>query len=72
MATSIQVSRRLQQQLQKRKLTGKETYEEIIWGLLEDTAEMHTAVKKAMIRARRDVKQQNLRAFFSLQRELRV
>ena len=37
MVTTIQVSEELKKELHKRKMFAKETYEDIIWGLLEDT-----------------------------------
>ena len=39
MATTIQVSEELKYELQKRKLNVRETYEEVIWDLIEDTKE---------------------------------
>ncbi len=46
MATTIQISQRLQQALNKKKLFDRETYEEIIWDLLEDTMELSDETKK--------------------------
>ena len=37
MTTTIQISEELQSKLAKRKIFDRETYEEIIWDLLEDT-----------------------------------
>ncbi|MHA2363463.1 MAG: hypothetical protein ACXAC7_05870 [Candidatus Hodarchaeales archaeon] len=36
MNTTIQISKELLEELKKRKLHNKESYEEIIWDLLED------------------------------------
>ena len=40
MATTIQISSDLLQELKIRKLYNKESYEEIIWDLLEDSMEL--------------------------------
>jgi len=46
MATTIQISEELKKELQKRKLYSKETYEEVIWDLIEDTQELSKETKK--------------------------
>ena len=46
MATTIQVSQELQKTLAKRKLYDRESYEEVIWDLLEDTMELTEEAKK--------------------------
>ena len=46
MATTIQVSRDLVQELKKRKFTDSESYEEVIWDLIEDTQELSKQTKK--------------------------
>ncbi len=40
MVTTIQVSENLAGELKKRKMYEKETYEEIIWDLIEDSKEL--------------------------------
>ena len=40
MATTIQVSEELRYELQKRKLNIRETYEDVIWNLIDDTMEL--------------------------------
>src|SRR3989339_406607 len=41
MATTIQITEMLQKELSKKKIFEKETYEEVIWDLLEDTKELN-------------------------------
>ncbi len=48
MATTIQVSGRLLKELKKRKLYVKESYEDVIWDLIEDTMELSEETKKAI------------------------
>ena len=57
MATTIQISEDLQTELSKRKLFGRETYEEVIWDLVEDTQELNEETKKEIAEARAEIKQ---------------
>lgn len=56
MATTIQVSQELKEELDKRKLSKNETYEEIIWDLVEDTMELSEQTKKDLKEALEDVR----------------
>ena len=56
MATTIQVSRDLLETLQKRKLYDKESYEEVIWDLVEDSMEVNEETKRDIEKARAEVK----------------
>ncbi len=56
MATTIQVSEQLLETLKKRKLYDKESYEEVILNLVEDTMELSEETKKSIDRARADIK----------------
>ena len=56
MATTIQVSERLVNALKKRKQYEKESYEEIIWDLVEDTMEVNAETKQEIEQARADIK----------------
>jgi predicted transcriptional regulator len=56
MATTIQVSEQLVDTLKKRKQYDKESYEEIIWNLVEDSMEINEQAKRAIELARADIK----------------
>ncbi len=56
MATTIQVSEKLVETLKKRKLYDKESYEEVIWDLMEDSREVNAETKKEIEQARTDIK----------------
>ena len=56
MATTIQISEKLQSELNKRKFTERESYEEVIWDLMEDTLELSEETKKSLAEARAEVK----------------
>jgi len=56
MATTIQVSEQLLSTLKKKKIYDKESYEEIIWNLVEDSMELNEETKKEIEQARLDIK----------------
>jgi hypothetical protein len=56
MVTTIQVSNELVNKLKQKKLYDKESYEEIIWGLLEDGMELSEETKKHIKRSEEDIK----------------
>lgn len=56
MATTIQVSRELLETLQKRKLYHKESYEEVIWDLVEDSMEVNEETKRNIEKSRAEIK----------------
>ena len=56
MATTIQVSTDLLEELKNRKMYVKESYEEVIWDLLEDTMELSEGTKKNIKEAEADIK----------------
>ncbi|MBU0459238.1 MAG: hypothetical protein KJ771_00350 [Nanoarchaeota archaeon] len=57
MATTIQVSTDLLEELKNRKMYNKESYEEVIWDLLEDTMELSEETKRNIEQARKDISQ---------------
>ncbi|MSS74740.1 hypothetical protein EXS73_00795 [Candidatus Pacearchaeota archaeon] len=54
--TSIQISSNLQAELNRKKLFSKETYEEIIWDMIEDTKELSEETKKDIAEGRAQAK----------------
>jgi predicted transcriptional regulator len=56
MATTIQVSEGLQDELSKRKFSDRETYEEVIWDMIEDTKEINEETKKELTESRAEIK----------------
>ena len=55
--TSIQVSRNLLEELKDRKMYDKESYEDIIRDLLEDTMELSQQTKKNIEQSQKDFAQ---------------
>lgn len=56
MATTIQISEGLQDELVKRKFYDRESYEEVIWDLIEDSLELSAETKKELEEAREQIK----------------
>jgi predicted transcriptional regulator len=56
MATTIQVSEKLVDTLKKRRQYDKESYEEVIWDLVEDAMEINEETKREIEQARADIK----------------
>ncbi len=56
MVTTIQISEELQKTLNNKKLFDRETYEEVIWDLIEDTQEIDIETKKELQESREQAK----------------
>ena len=70
MATSIQVTETLQKELSKKKIYEKETYEEVIWDLIEDSKEITEETKRDLQRARNDFRQGRFSTLEQVKRRL--
>lgn len=56
MVTTIQVSNELLNKLKLRKMYDKESYEDIIWNLIEDDMELSEETKRNIEKSRLDIK----------------
>jgi predicted transcriptional regulator len=56
MATTIQVSQELHKELIERKLYANESYEEVIWDMIEDISALSEETKKEIARSEKEVK----------------
>ncbi len=57
MVTTIQVSNKLVEKLKNRKMYDKESYEEVIWDLLEDSMELSEETKRHIKQAEKEIKE---------------
>ncbi|MFH0876469.1 MAG: hypothetical protein V1859_11115 [archaeon] len=55
MVTTIQISNKLLDTLKNRKMYDKESYEALIWDLIEDTMELSEATKKHIEQSRKEI-----------------
>ncbi len=72
MATTIQVSEQLVETLKKRRQYNKESYEEVIWNLVEDTMEVNEQTKKGIEQARADYKAGKFYTHEQVKKKLRL
>lgn len=61
MATTIQISNSLLEQLKQMKIHEKESYEEIIWDMVEDRMELSKETKRAIEEYENDVREGTLK-----------
>ncbi len=54
-STTIQISSDLQKELNKMKLFDRETYEDVIWNIIEDTKELSEQTKKDIALSRKEI-----------------
>ena len=60
MVTTIQISEELQIKLQEMKIFNKESYEEIIWNLIEDHLELSDKTKKNILSSEKNIKNKEI------------
>ena len=72
MVTTIQVSENLQNALKIRKLYEKESYEEIIWNLIEDTTELSKEAKVMLRKAEEEIKMGRVHSFDKIKKEFNL
>ena len=70
MASTIQVSNHLKERLNKRKASPKDSYEDIIWDLLEDTLELNEETKREIAVAREEFDKGEFVTHAELKKEL--
>ena len=70
MATTIQISEQLQNELTKRKFFDRETYEEVIWDILEDAETISKETKKELEESRTEIKKGKFKTLEEVKNEL--
>ena len=68
--TTIQISSGLLEQLKKRKMNAKESYEEIIWDLIEDTTALSDEMKQAIAQSRQDYAEGKYKTLEQVKKEI--
>ena len=72
MGTTIQISSDLLEKLKNMKLHEKESYEDLIWDLIEDRMELSSATKKSIVKAEEDVKKGRIHKWENVKMELDI
>jgi predicted transcriptional regulator len=70
MATTIQISGDLLEKLQLMKIHSKESYEDIIWDLIEDSIELSEETKKNIKESEEDIKAGRVYSHKQVKKEL--
>ena len=71
-ATSIQVSTELKKTLEKRKIVSAESYEEVIWDLLEDTMELSEETKRSIEKSEEDIRKGRVHKWEDVKKEMNI
>jgi len=72
MITTIQISDKLKKELARKKLSNRETYESIIWDLLEDTIELNEITKEELKESRKEIKAGKVSTLGQIKKELNI
>ncbi|OGD34250.1 hypothetical protein A2V94_08085 [Candidatus Atribacteria bacterium RBG_16_35_8] len=72
MVTTIQISEELKKELSKKKFSDRETYENIIWDLLEDAMELNEETKKELEQSREEIKAGKVQTLAQIKKELKI
>lgn len=72
MVTTIQISGSLQKELVTKKVYDKESYEEVIWSLIEDTQEISEQTKKEIELAREEIKVGKVHSLADVKKRLKL
>lgn len=72
MATSIQISEKLLTKLKSMKMYEKESYEDIIWDLLEDTMELSEETKRNIAQSEKEIKEGKVHRWEDVKRRLKL
>ncbi|MEK6889200.1 MAG: hypothetical protein AABW80_03785 [Nanoarchaeota archaeon] len=72
MVTSIQISEKLQEALAIRKLNDRESYEDIIWDLIDDDLELSEEDKRDIEKSKEDIKKRRVHRWEDVKKELNI
>lgn len=70
--TTIQISKDLQKKLEARKLYDKESYEEVIEDLFEDTIELSEETKRDIAQAEKEIKEGKVHKWKDVKKRLKI
>ena len=72
METTIQISKDLLEKLRTMKIHEKESYENLIWDLIEDRMELSEETKKDIAEAREEFKERKTKSLAQIKKELKL
>lgn len=68
--TTIQISKELLEKLKARKISDKESYEDVIWDLMEDTMELSEETKRSIATSRQQYKEGKYKSLEEVKKDL--
>ena len=72
MDTTIQISKELLEKLKNMKIGEKESYEDLIWDLIEDRMEISEETKRSIAKAEEDIKKGKVHKWEDVKKELKI
>ena len=72
MATTIQISKNLLENLKTMKIHEKESYEELIWDLIEDRMELSEQTKQNIIESEKEIKEGKVHKWEDVKKDLKI
>ena len=72
MATTIQISQDLLEKLRLMKVHEKESYEDLIWDLLEDRIELSEETKRNIAEAEKDIREGRIIPLEEIKKRLNI
>ena len=72
MATTIQISEELLERLKVMKLSDKESYENILWDLLEDSMELSEETKRHIAISEKQIKEGKTHSLEEVKKKLHI
>ena len=72
MDTTIQISKDLLEKLKLMKIHNKESYEDLIWDLIEDRMEFSEETKKNIAQSEKDIKEGKVSRWEDIKKELGI
>ena len=70
METTIQISKDLLEKLKQMKIHEKESYENLIWDLIEDRMEFSEETKKNLLQAEKEIKEGKTTSLAEIKKDL--
>ena len=72
MVTTIQISDELKEALTSRKLSSEETYEDVIWYLIENSFTLNKETKRAIHKSKQDFEKGDILSNEDVKKELGI
>ena len=72
METTIQVTGQLAEKLKSMKISDKESYETVIWDLIEDSMELSREAKANIARSEREIREGKTASLEEIKRKIKM